>query len=466
MAAAGITQELAEIVGKDNVKTRPSSLAGYFEDPIDETGLILVSPQDEFDLSEVAEAASRTDMPLYTLRREKMPSSLAEKEGILIDFSRMEKIKLVDRRNLMARIFAGVTYEKLQEECLKNDCKLLLPAAAASRYVLRSYLDRDILNGNAIYRFPNLSIFHAILSDGRIWVSGAQQMVAEGVSDFREDQGPQFSLFFGASEDIFGLPFYGIVYVYPLRETRRVLLFGFNEVEPAKDLAYKINREEHCFECVTANSRYLSALLSKNADEADKLREELPNWITAVSIEHHVELVDMWEKFVRDDAERYGGKPVEGDLVDKMDRKFQEPWYLFDRDYLRGRMKHIDHYDFYGRVPDLLWKVRDVAESKGYAAEEVGQLMVPVYFGASCYIESDLYYDPGDEAEASKVEDIYREAYKMLLDDGTFVDRPTGELAKIVYDRVDAGYMKVLKSFKKIIDPKGILNPNQLVEGV
>jgi hypothetical protein len=110
--------------------------------------------------------------------------------------------------------------------------------------------------------------------------------------------------------------------------------------------------------------------------------------------------------------------------------------------------------------------VRDVAESKGYAAEEVGQLIVPVYFGASCYIESDLYYDPGDEAEAGKVEEIYLEAYKVLLDEGTFVDRPTGELAKIVYDRADEGYMKVLKSFKKIIDPKGTLNPNQLVEGV
>jgi hypothetical protein len=35
-----------------------------------------------------------------------------------------------------------------------------------------------------------------------------------------------------------------------------------------------------------------------------------------------------------------------------------------------------------------------------------------------------------------------------------------------VYDRVDEGYMKVLKSFKKIIDPTGTLNPNQLVEGV
>ena len=466
MSAEGITRELEEIVGKDNVKTGPSSLAGYFEGPIDGTGLIMVRPLDEFDLSEVAQAASRANTPIFSLRREKMPSSLAAKDGVLIEPSRMKKIKKLDRRNLMGHIYAGVTYERLQEECSKNDCKILLPAAAASRYVLRSYLDRDVLNGNAVYRFPNLSVFHAILSDGRVWVSGSQQMTSEGIADFREDQGPQFSLFFGASEDIFGIPFYGIIYLYPLRETRRVLLFGFNDLEPAKDLAYKINREEHCFECVTANSRYLSVLLSENADEADKLHQELPNWITAVSMEQYEELVDMWEKFVRDDAGNLGGKPLEGELVERMDKKFQEPWYLFDRDYMRGGMKHVDHYDFYGRAPDLLWKVRDVAESKGYPAEEVGQVIVPVYFGASCYIESDLYYDPADGAEADKVADIHGEAYKVLLDEDTLVDRPTGEVAKMVFDRVDDGYIKVLKLFKQIVDPAGLMNPEQLLEGV
>jgi len=466
MEAAVITRELGEIVGEENVGVGASSLRDYFEDTVAETGLVLVKPLDEFDLSEVAQAASRAGIPLYSVRREKMPSSLAAKEGILIDPSRMDRIKKIDRRNLMGHIYAGVTYESLQQECLKNDCKILLPAAATSRYVLRSYLDRDILNGNAVYRFPNLSIFHAVLSDGQIWVSGSQQMTSEGIADFREDQGPQFSLFFGASEDIFGIPFYGIVYLYPLRETRRVLLFGFDEPGPAGDLAYKVNREEHCFECVTANSRYLSVLFSEDADGAEKLRRELPPWVTAVSMEQYRELVDMWEKYVREDARKLGGKPLEGELVERMDRKFSEPWYLFDRRYLRGGIKHIDHYDFYGRAPGLLGKVRDTAQAGGYPAAEVGQVMIPVYFGASCYCESDLYYDPADQEEAGKVEGIRRQAYKALLGEGTFVDRPTGEVAGMVYDRVDEGFVKVLKLFKRIVDPAGLMNPDQLLEGV
>ena len=69
-------------------------------------------------------------------------------------------------------------------------------------------------------RHIQLSIFHALLADGRLWVSGSQQMADEGHADFREDQGPQLSPFFGASEDIYGIPVYGVVYIYPAREKR------------------------------------------------------------------------------------------------------------------------------------------------------------------------------------------------------------------------------------------------------
>ncbi|MBN2027353.1 MAG: FAD-binding oxidoreductase [Actinobacteria bacterium] len=466
MAAAGIVQELAGFVGKENVKTGASALAGYFDGKVTDTSLVLVRPADEYELAEVADAANAAKLPMYSVRREKMEASLASREGLLLDLSRMDGIKEMDRRNLMAHIFAGVTYEKLQKECPKHDCKLLTPANATSRSVLRSYLDRDILNGNAVYRFPNLSIFHAILSDGRIWVSGSQQMTAEGIADFREDQGPQFSLFFGASEDIFGIPYYGIVYVYPLREKRRVLLFGFDSPEPAAQLAYKVNRDEHCFESITANSRYLSVLLGKSADAAESLRERLPAWVTAISIEHRTELVDLWEKYVREDADAAGAKLLDDELSEMMDKKFQEPWYIFDRDYLKGRTSSIQHYDFYSRATGLLAGVRDAAESKGYAAAEVGQVIIPVYFGGSCYCESDLYFDPTGEEEASRAADIRLAAYTRLLDESSFIDRPSGEVARLVYDRVNEGYIKVLKTFKNIVDPAGLMNPEQLLEGV
>lgn len=466
MAASGVSEKIADIVGKENVKSGAAALSPYFEGGVKETGLTAVLPADEYDLTDVMEVAFKRKTPVFSVRREKMDPSLASRQGLLIDLSRMKKIKMVDRRNLMANVFAGVTFEELDVELRKEGAKLLTPAVARSRSVLRSYMDRDVLNGNAVYRFPNLSIFHAALSDGRIWVSGSQQMTSEGDVDFREDQGPQFSLFFGASEDIFGIPFYGIVYIYPIRETRRVLAFGFDELEPAKDLAQKLNRDEHCFECVTANARYLSTLLSKDRDAAEKLMQKLPAWSTVISLEHRTELVDLWEKYVREGAAKLGAKEVNGELTDMMDAKFQVPWYTFDRDYLRGGLRVIDHYDYYKRAPGLFADIRKIAESKGFAAADIGQVLVPVYFGGSTYCETDLYYDPSSEAESEKASAVVKEACGKLLDEGSFIDRPTGEVAKMVYGRVNEGLLKVLKTFKNIVDPAGIMNPDQLLEGV
>ncbi len=466
MIDQGLIEKISEIVGREHVLKGKNYLGKYFPRLQGEPQLVMVRPQDEFDLSELMILASEKKIPVYSVRREHMDSDLALKDGLLVDFSRMNEIKEIDRRNLMAHIFAGVTFEKLQEKCLEKDCKLLLPAAATSRYVLRSYLDRDILMGSGGYRAPNLSIFHAVLSDGRIWVSGSQQMTSEGIADFREDQGPQFSLFFGASEDIFGLPFYGIVYTYPLRETRRVLLFAFDQLEPAKDLAYKVSREEHCFECFTANSRYLSVLCSSSVEEAEKLREQFPPWLTVVTLEHRRELVDLWERYVRSDAENLGGKLVEGELVEVIDRQLQKPWYLFDRDYFKGAMRHIFHYDSYKRVPQLFSEVTAAAQGAGYPAEEVGQVIIPVYFGGAGYCESDLYYDPDSAEEVARVEKVYEQAYRTLLEKKTFVDKPVGKLASMVYELVDEGFLNMIKLFKRIVDPAGIMNPDQLLEGV
>ncbi len=301
------------------------------------------------------------------------------------------------------------------------------------------------------------------MADGRIWVSGAQQMTDEGMCDFREDQAPQFSLFFGASEDIYGIPFYSIVYTYPLRETRKVQLWGFDDLGPACELAYKVSREEHCFETFTANARYLSVLLSKTPAEAEALAAKLPPWLTVVTNEHHPELVDMWSAFAADDAARFGGKLVEGELVEAIDKQLSKPWYVADRDYFKGATKHVFSYDFYSNVKGLTADVSASLEKNGFAASDVGQIIAPVYYGGSAYIESDVYYDSSDEDKADKA---CLDAFKMLIDKKSFVDKPLGKVADYIYGQADEGYLRTIKLFKNIVDPSGILNPEQLLEGV
>jgi len=56
--------------------------------------------------------------------------------------------------------------------------------------------------------------------------------------------------------------------------------------------------------------------------------------------------------------------------------------------------------------------------------------------------------------------------YEALLDAHAFIDHPTGKVASALFSRTEASYVDMLKLFKKTVDPKGILNPGQLLEGV
>ncbi len=464
MIAEGVIKQIAEMVGKENVLQGKAALEKNFPRMGDRPQLVLVRPRDEYDLAEVADLATQKNIPMYTLRRDKMDPALADKEGILIDVSRMTEIKLIDRRNLTANIGTGVTFEQLIPECLKNDCKLLLPLAATSHQVARTYLDRDALMGCSGFRAPQLTIFHAVLSDGRIWVSGAQQMTEEGMCDFREDQGPQFSLSSsGRARTSTAYP--STASSIPTRCARRARCSSspsttFNRPRiwptrwPGKSTASRpsppTRGTSRCF-------------FPKARAEAEALVAKLPPWLTVVTNEHHQELVDMWSNFAADDAAKLGGKPVEGELVGLIDKQLQKPWYVSDRDYFKGDTKHVFSYDFYSRVPELAKDVAAVAEKNGFAASDLGQIIVPVYYGGSAYIESDIYFNPSENDKAEKAR---LDAFKLLIDKKSFVDKPLGKVADIIYGQADAGYLNTIKLFKKIVDPSGILNPEQLLEGV
>lgn len=88
---------------------------------------------------------------------------------------------------------------------------------------------------------------------------------------------------------------------------------------------------------------------------------------------------------------------------------------------------------------------------------------MPVYFGANLYCEVDLFHSES-EVEAAAATSL--KAHTALLDDKAYIDCPKGDVAKMLYGRADKGLVDTLKLFKKIVDPKGNLNPGQLLEGV
>jgi len=462
------SKELKRLLGDGNVRTGARALAPYFAVPVKDSALMVVTPETPNQLSDAAAFAHQNEIPLYSVRRRFIEDAgLASKEGILVDLSKMNRIKKIDAANLVAHVYGGVTFEQLQAELDKEGQRLLFPVAGLSPSVLRSYVDRDMLMGSGGYRHPHVSVFHAMLADGEVWVSGSQQLADEGHADFREDQGPQFSQFFGASEDIFGIPYYGLVYTYPNRQERRLVAVGFDDLEPAKDLIYKVSRAEWCFEAFCANDRYLSVVLARgDSSKVPALRKKLNPWTAVITMEHYTELVELWERYTREAAKELGGKQLRGQMPELIETNLKRPWYVYDRDFFLGRCRHVFGFQHFGGVPETFEALEGAVAEAGLKPDELGKVVVPTYFGGAAYCEADIYYNPGDPAASSAAETGYLKAFEALLDTRALVDKPTGPVAEMVFSRTDPSYVNMIRTFKRTVDPRGNLNPDQLLEGV
>ena len=454
---ARLLNGLRDVAGPGVVTDDRSALQPYFRDVPARMDLTLAVPRDDLELADIASCAYENGIPIYTHRRGFLPPQVAESGGVLIDLKGIDKIVRIDESNLLAFIQYGVTFERLKEELDKLNLRLLMPAAATSSSVVRSYLDRDVILANGATRPYQYTTFHAILGDGRLWMSGTDQYTPDGHSEFREDLGPMYSNLFQASEDIFGMPYAMKAWIYKRWEERRVTAYGFEEAGSAIAAARAACRHDQVFECVVADRRYLSVLLTGSADAADAMAGELRPWSVIFGFDNHPALAEVWDRQTREMAASYGGTVDGGELAALMRENFEWPWYISERDHYRGETTVIDYFTFSGKAAGLF---AQTAEAVG--GYPVGQVAIPSYYGAAFYCETDIFHAKGDPG----VHATWVETYRRLLDQGVHVNRPRDEVAREIYRRMDPENIRLIRNLKRVMDPKGLLNPGQLMEGV
>jgi len=104
-------------------------------------------------------------------------------------------------------------------------------------------------------------------------------------------------------------------------------------------------------------------------------------------------------------------------------------------------------------------KVGTILQAEDYPKQELGILITPIELGRACFIEYLIF---ADGSEKEKVEKLYLEIYKQVVDLGGNVDRPYGPVAGMVYAK-NPVHSNFLKYVRDQFDPKGIMNPNRLI---
>ena len=96
-----------------------------------------------------------------------------------------------------------------------------------------------------------------------------------------------------------------------------------------------------------------------------------------------------------------------------------------------------------------------------YSSADVGVYIQPIVQGTSCHVEFILPYDPEDDVEVTRMQNLFEDASLDLIRGSAFFSRPYGAWAEHVYAR-NADVVTALKKVKDIFDPNQVMNPGKL----
>ena len=432
-----ILPDLESAVGRDHVSTDRALVSQEMNLPEGPGNFVMVSPRREEEIQEILRKAGEKNVPVYTFYSPRINGSMPSEDGVLVNFKRMNEIESIDVPNLMANVQRGVTFEQLLKALEEKGLTMMLPVAAEGPSVACNYVNRCVMLGAARYPEVQLSNMRIVLADGDIHKTGSHAL-SEEAGDCKEDGSANLSRWYLGSEDIFGIMTRASVYLYPVWESRRSMCLGFGDFESAAKTIREIPRHELGIECLMMNSAAFKRMYNIDTNGSY-------SWMVTIGLRGREKLLAYQEKRIKNLVEKYKCHLMEIDDT-VVTGKLDSPWYA----------DQAPHIGFYAKFPNAgayHETVEKHVKKEGLSANDMGTVLVSFSRGACAYQHYHFY---------GAQENIAENLLFDLSERGAYFDLPRGRLADKIYSSMP-GYLNLLKRIKKMMDPKGILNPGRPV---
>jgi FAD/FMN-containing dehydrogenase len=484
----GKKEELADITGSENVIVHTNSLEKLSRDEgfVSPTRpAFIVRPHNADEIQQIVKWANRTLTPLVPIssgaphfRGDSVPGVAG---AVIVDLSEMRKILRVDRKNRVAMIEPGVTFGDLCPELEKEGLRPNMPLLPRRRKsVIGSVLEREpvIMPKYHWDMVDPLACTEVIFGSGDLyrtgmaagpgtieeqWQSGgAQKSHAEPLADWcRIIQGAQGTM---------GIVTWATIRCELMPGLEEPVMVGSTGLPGLLELIHWLVRLRLADECLILNNTNLARILSgQRPDEYERLRDSLPQWVLLFCISGYEyypeEKVSYQMKQMADIANRAGVEPVRElngvtaqELLKIIRKPSEEPYWKMRA---KGSCHDIFSLATYDRLPELARVMNNTAEENGYPVADAGIYLQPVVQGTSYHCEFNLFFNPANPEEVSRLKGLSRQAVKSLMGCGAFFSRPYGTWVDMVYER-DAGTTASLRKIKGILDPNNVMNPGKL----
>jgi FAD/FMN-containing dehydrogenase len=482
-------QALINIVGHRFVSDDPAVLESYSRDEsfaAPRRPWFTVRPKDAQEIQALVQWANETATPLIPVSSgpprfhgDTVPSVA---ESVIVDLTRMKEIKRIDRRNRIAVIEPGVTYDELSCALAKEGLRISRPPLPrANKSVVASLLERQPT------MIPRLgySLPEPLRNCGVVWGSGECAFTGEagagplsleaqwekGLAQL-DPKGPMATdlmrLLTGA-QGTMGIVVWASVRCELIPQASRCYFVPGERLEDLIDFCYRAEKTRLGDELLVMNGSHLALIFSRGNGDFEILRKELPPWVAIINLAgsalYPEERVEVQEKELKSLAQGLGREVLSGipgvtnaEVRTLFEKCSAEPYWKLHH---KGGCQEIFFLTTLDKAPGYIETVNSVAGKCKYPFAEIGIYVQPQHHGVSQHVEFNFPFDPADGKEVTRIKDLYERASEALISEGAYFSRPYGLWADLVYSR-DATATRVLKTVKDIVDPKKVLNPGKL----
>jgi len=484
-------ESLGEIVGRKYVFDEPEILEAYSRDQSFVRSSLpdfVVVPKDTEEVQEIFRFANKNLTPIvpYSSGLNLHGGTIPDQGGIVVNFSRMDKVLEVNERNKYAVIEPGVSYRKLQEEFEKHSLRAMIPLGVpGKRSVISSYMERDPALTATSFEYGNYFIMdmEIILPEGEMFRTGSWAMKGFGPGSNMGPGLPRLYMFFQGAQGTLGAVTKLVVHGESLPRVRKVLFLTFDSIKEAVANIKEIQTKEIGLECFGLNSFNLAALLAEEWTVPEKypaetiapldfeaLRKALPRWTFIICLSGPERRPEEKVEYETEDLKEVcsqlsirlqetvsGTEGVERVILDLL----LNPWAIMKKFRYKGSVHNLSFHTTSGRIEEFERLIYSIAVKFGYPPQDIGGYILPVERGRTFYCEFDFHCDLSNPAEVEQVKKVWLESSQSLINNGAFFSRPYGPWAEMVFSRAGTYTMK-LKEIKKLLDPNNIMNPGKL----
>jgi len=453
-------ERIREIVGEGNCSTKTADLYTYgFDASIHHRSPeVVVQPRSTAQVSQIMKLANERKIPVLARGGGTglCGSAVPIKGGIVLDMTRMDKVKEVRVQDLYCVVEAGVVYDKLMEALAPF--KFSIPTAPGSG-------EACTIGGMVA---TNASGMRAIKYGAmRDYVLGLEVVLANGdvirvgTKTLKNSSGYQLERLFVGSEGTLGVITEATLRIAPRAKKTAMVVAGFETLEKAGICVAKIIAkplipsgielmDATCINAVNktvhAGFPEVEALCMIEVDGEPKIVEEelgvvqrICNDVGAISVESSSDPKQMakWtygRKSIMSSLSRYGAGFVSVSLADDMAVPIS-------------------------RIPEAVVAFHKIAKEFGVIVGTYGH-------AADGNLHTKMLLDPTSEDSWERGEKAVGKIFDTVIELGGTV---TGEhgvgISKAPYmqkERKEA--LETMMAIKKALDPNNILNPGKIME--